>query len=95
MGKHAHCQRREQHKQPRASHAAPQLGRLLVAHDNADGRPAAATVNRGLHTRNAGNDRLRQAALQHVADQTPPAEILEPRGQNPAQQLKEQRCQRQ
>ena len=95
VGKHAHCQRREQHKYPRATHAAPQLGRLLGSHDNADGCLAAATVNRGLHARNAGNDRLRQPALQGIAEQTPPAEILEPRGQNPAQQLKEQRRQRQ
>ena len=96
VGKHADRKRREQHEHARAQHAAPQLGGLAGAHDDGDGGLALVVPAKcGLHARNAGNDRLRQPALQGIAEQPPPAEILEPRGQNPAQQLKEQRCQRQ
>ena len=78
--------------------------------ENRDNLGFVGTVNRGMalsdsndvlllnsDTEVAGDwlDRLRQAALQGIAEQTPPAEILEPRGQNPAQQPKEQRRQRQ
>ena len=96
VGKHADRKRREQHEHARAQHAAPQLGGLAGAHDDGDGGLALVVPAKcGLHARNAGNDRLRQPALQGIAEQPPPAEILEPRGQNPAQQLKEQRRQRQ
>ena len=47
------------------------------------------------HAAEPRNDGLRQPALQGVAEQPPPAEILEPRGQDAAQQLEEQRRQRQ
>ena len=96
VGKHADRKRRKQHEHARAQHTAPQLGGLAGAHDDGDGSLALVLPAKcGLHARNAGNDRLRQPALQGIAEQTPPAEILEPRGQNPAQQLKEQRRQRQ
>ena len=94
VGKHADRKRRKQHEHARAQHAAPQLGGLAGAHDDG-GLALVVPAKCGLYARNAGNDRLRQPALQGIAEQPPPAEILEPRGQNPAQQLKEQRRQRQ
>ena len=95
MGESAHRQRREEHKHPRTQHTAPQFSGLAGAHDDGDGGLAlVAPAKCGLHARNAGNDGLRQSALHHVAEQPPPAKILEPGGQDAAQQLKQQRRQR-
>ena len=90
---------RQQHK-PRSGQRLVREGahrQRREQHQHPRARHAAPQLGLlvGFHAAEPRNDRLRQAALQGIAEQPPPAEILEPRGQNPAQQLKEQRRQRQ